>query len=60
LLNCGGVYAFTEKVGTSYLISKVMTSMLVGFLYNFPLHRYFVFTVQDLDKTAPREQDFAL
>ncbi len=43
LLNSGGVWAVTEGAGISYVSSKIVTSLLVGLLFNFPLHRYFVF-----------------
>jgi putative flippase GtrA len=43
VLNSGGVWAFTEGTGISYLSSKILTSLLVGLFFNFPLHRYFVF-----------------
>ena len=43
LLNSGGVYGFTEWSGVTYLSSKIVTSLLVGVFFNFPLHRYFVF-----------------
>jgi putative flippase GtrA len=43
LLNSGGVWAFTESTGISYLSSKIVTALLVGLFFNFPLHRYFVF-----------------
>lgn len=42
-LNMFGVYAFTEFFGVKYGISKVLTSLLVGLLFNYPLHRRFVF-----------------
>ena len=43
LLNSGGVWAVTEGAGVSYVSSKIVTSLLVGLFFNFPLHRYFVF-----------------
>lgn len=43
LLNSGGVWAITEGTGTSYVSSKIVTALLVGLFFNFPLHRYFVF-----------------
>lgn len=42
-LNMFGVYAFTEFFGVKYGISKILTSVLVGVLFNFPLHRRYVF-----------------
>lgn len=43
LLNSGGVWAFTESAGISYVYSKILTALLVAVCFNFPLHRYFVF-----------------
>ena len=67
-LNSAGVYAFTDGVGISYVASKAVTSLLVGVFFNFPLHRYFVFTVPAVspaagaaaEKTAPSGDSFAL
>ncbi|MBC7386673.1 MAG: GtrA family protein [Cryobacterium sp.] len=42
-LNMLGVYTFTEFLGVKYGLSKVLTSLLVGLLFNFPLHRRYVF-----------------
>ncbi len=42
-LNSFGVYAFTEFVALQYLISKIITSIIVGVGYNYLLGRYFVF-----------------
>ncbi len=43
LLNMGGIIFFTEIIGLYYLISKVITSALVGFLFNYYLQKTFVF-----------------
>lgn len=43
LLNSAGVYAFTEYFGLKYGFSKIVVSLLVGFFFNFPLHRRYVF-----------------
>jgi putative flippase GtrA len=43
ILNTSGVYALTEYGHIYYLISQVMISICVGFFYNYPLHRFFVF-----------------
>lgn len=43
-LNTGGVYVFTCHAGLHYTISKVMVSLLVAFLYNYPLQKNFVFS----------------
>ncbi len=42
-LNMLGVYAFTDGGGLKYGLSKVITAILVGLLFNFPLHRRYVF-----------------
>lgn len=42
-LNTVAVYGFTDGLGFKYMISKVVASLMVGFFYNFPLHRWFVF-----------------
>ena len=43
LLNMGGIIFFTETIGLYYLISKVITSALVGFFFNYYLQKTFVF-----------------
>jgi putative flippase GtrA len=43
LLNTGGVYLVTEHMHIHYAISVVIVSLLVGFLFNFPLQRSYVF-----------------
>jgi len=43
VLNSSGVYFLTDHLGLYYLISKAITALLVGLLFNFPLHRRFVF-----------------
>lgn len=43
VLNSGFVWIFTDVFGFHYAISVVMVSGLVGILFNFPLHRYYVF-----------------
>ncbi|HUP12723.1 MAG TPA: GtrA family protein [Niastella sp.] len=44
LLNTAGVYAFTCQAGLHYVISKAAVSLLVAFLYNYPLQKNFVFS----------------
>lgn len=44
MLNAGGVYVLTNGVGWHYTISKVVASLLVAFLYNYPLQKHFVFS----------------
>ena len=43
LLNTGGVYLFTERFHLFYLVSKVLVAILIGFFFNYPLQRYFVY-----------------
>jgi len=43
ILNSLGVFSFTEFLGLPYAVSKGVTSLLVGFLFNFPMQRNFVF-----------------
>jgi putative flippase GtrA len=42
-LNSLGVYVFTDGLGLKYMVSKLITAFTVGILFNFPLHRGFVF-----------------
>jgi putative flippase GtrA len=42
-LNMLGVYAITAGFGLKYGFSKIITAVLVGLLFNFPLHRRYVF-----------------
>lgn len=44
LLNTAGVFAMTEGLGAPYLASKVVSALLIGWLFNYPLHRGFVFS----------------
>lgn len=44
LLNAGGVYVFACHAGLHYAISKVVVSLLVALLYNYPLQKNFVFS----------------
>lgn len=43
VLNTFGVYALTEMLAIQYLISKVITALVIGVVFNYPLHRYYVF-----------------
>lgn len=44
LLNAGGVYMLVWYAGLHYAVAKVVTSLLVAFLYNYPLQKNFVFS----------------
>ncbi|HEY5464366.1 MAG TPA: GtrA family protein [Hanamia sp.] len=41
-LNATGMYVFT-KMGVNYIVTKVGTSILVGWAYNYPLQKGYVF-----------------
>jgi putative flippase GtrA len=43
ILNTAGVWAVTEYFHVHYGISVVVVSLLVGFFFNFPLQRGYVF-----------------
>jgi putative flippase GtrA len=43
-LNTGGVYVLACVAGLHYTVSKVVTSVMVAFLYNYPLQKNFVFS----------------
>ncbi|GAB3834302.1 GtrA family protein [Pontibacter sp. E15-1] len=43
LLNASGVYVITHYGGGSYVYSKVITSVLVGFFYNYLIQKRYVF-----------------
>lgn len=43
LLNTLGVFVLTDWGDFPYPVSKITVSVLVGLLFNFPLHRVFVF-----------------
>lgn len=44
LLNTGGVYLLATCGGIHYAVSKVVTAVLVAFLYNYPMQKHFVFS----------------
>jgi len=43
LLNTLGVWALTESTSLRYSTSKIIVALTVGFVYNFPLFRWWVF-----------------
>ena len=45
-LNAGGVYCLTEFFHIHYGIPVVLVSVLVGFFFNYPLHRNYVYRVE--------------
>lgn len=42
LLNGTGMYVFTN-LGVNYIVTKIATSVLIGWGYNYPLQRWYVF-----------------
>ena len=44
-LNATGMYVFT-KIGVNYIVTKVGTSILVGWFYNYPLQKGYVFKTE--------------
>lgn len=58
LLNTGGVYLVTEYLGFYYLYSKLAIAFLIGILYNYPMHRYFVY--EHSDQSQPAQEPEAL
>ncbi len=45
-LNTVLVYVFTDGASIRYQYSKIITAVLVGTFFNFPLHRYFCFQAE--------------
>jgi putative flippase GtrA len=43
VLNAAGVYVITEGLKAPYWVSKIVTSLLVGVVYNFFMQKRFVF-----------------
>lgn len=43
ILNAAGVFALTHYGGANYLISKIISSILVGFFYNYIIQKKYVF-----------------
>ncbi|MBF8965269.1 GtrA family protein [Pontibacter sp. FD36] len=43
VLNASGVYVITHYGGLPYLYSKIITSLLVGFFYNYIFQKRYVF-----------------
>ena len=42
-LNATGMYVFTKLAGLYYLAAKIITSLLVAIIYNYPLQKRYVF-----------------
>ena len=45
VLSAGGVYFFTHYIEINYIISKTITSVLLGVSYNYLMQKKFVFAV---------------
>ncbi len=43
LLSGAGIYAFTQFLHINYIISKLLSSVLLGISYNFFMQKHFVF-----------------
>jgi putative flippase GtrA len=43
ILNTGGVFLVTELFQVHYALSVAIVSILVGILFNYPLHRHYVY-----------------
>ncbi len=43
VLNTWGVYLVTEHLGVKYALSKILVGLAVGWIWNYPLHRWLVF-----------------
>jgi len=50
VLNTIGVYLLTEGLALQYLLSKIIIAIVIAVGFNYPLHRYYVFT----HHSAPR------
>ncbi|HCL83171.1 MAG TPA: GtrA family protein [Chitinophagaceae bacterium] len=44
LLSSAGIYFFTHYIRTNYIISKTITSVLLGISYNYWMQKKFVFS----------------
>ena len=50
LLNTAGTYLLTELTGYYFILSKAVTSVLVAFLWNYQMQRYFVYRNRHLTR----------
>jgi putative flippase GtrA len=46
LLNATGVYILAERLSVQYLLARAIVALLVSVCWNYPLHRYFVFSAK--------------
>lgn len=60
ILNTGGVWFFTDSLGLRYYESVLLVSISVGFLFNYPMHRFYVFEgrekLEKLEKRGKKEK----
>lgn len=47
-VNTLALWGFTSGTQWNYLVCKGLSAVLVGWFFNYPLHRYFVFRVKGL------------
>lgn len=57
LLNTALVFCFTEFGHLRYLVSKTIAALTVGWGWNYPMHRYFVFPPDPKAPEAPKTND---
>jgi putative flippase GtrA len=43
ILSAAGIYIFTEFMHIHYIISKLLSSIVLGLSYNYFMQKYFVF-----------------
>jgi putative flippase GtrA len=43
VLNAAGVHLVAVELGVQYILGRLIVGTAVGFVWNFPMHRYFVF-----------------
>jgi putative flippase GtrA len=56
--NAGGEWLLV-RVGLQYILARVITSIVVGIAWNFPMHRHFVFRAAAENKDAADAQPCA-
>ena len=45
-LNAGGEWLLAVRLGLGYLLARAIVAVLVSLLWNYPMHRHFVFAVE--------------
>ena len=53
-LNMAGEYLLVQKLDVQYFLARVPVALAVGLLWNYPLHRYFVFPSGKSEAKRPR------